>query len=914
MGTLFPLQCPVAAPSQAPAEAVNPAHPPNKADALNASYTQVLRATACDRIRQAISAKLILVRAPAGYGKTTAMQQARICLEEEGVATAWLTLDRSDNDVSRFLKGLSDAVARLTTETDDDRAQADVLNVLADHSSPFALFLDDFECIQEQAVLGLVREMLDRLPRRGQIVIGSRSLPDLGLGRLRARGQLTEIDAEHLRFTLEETRLFFQLRKLTNLPAAAITQLHEKTEGWVAALWLASMALERRGQSADFIERFSGSNRAIADYLAEDVLSRQSEDVRSFLLRTSVLRQLHAPLCQALNPRLDCARILEQLDTANLFLNPIHDGPSTLPSWRYHSLFADFLRNQLMREQPEECSRLHLAASAWYESNGHPVQAIDHAIEGGDFPHALTLLTPWADQFLANGRLRLLSRWFALIPKESLRANPRLMAVSVWTICFTQGPWQAMPQLEQALLVGGQDADVRANIRALHPLLLAMMDRYEEAYRIGRESLAELPSGKPFADSVLTNAMANVASVMGHHHEAHRLLDSARSTQGTSTFVRIYTESMEGLLDLQEGRLRQATARFRLAATGEHKTGYNHTNGHAWAGVFYAAVVYETNQLDEAEHLLNIYLPLARDVGLPDHMILSHVLRSRIAFHRGDIDAAFHVLTELEYLGHHRQLPRVVASAKLERARMLLLQGHAQVSRDELDRANDQALWSRVSRQRLPAQELEDLQLGRLRWEITFGDPARALLSAHEDIQDALERTRHGRVLKLRVLKALALQRSGNLPAAMDTLLDVLHQTCQEGFMQLILDEGQAAAALLHRCYAHLQGEPTGRRQLTDDPIFHEHLQRLIKAAGPAPAMEGESVIKPGEALSEPLTRKEIRVLQLLAEGYSNSAMAEKLFVSDSTVRTHLRNINMKLGAHSRTQAVAIARKLAVIR
>lgn len=881
-----------------------------------ATPSQVLRSPVCERISHASTAKLVLVRAPAGFGKTTAMLQSRARIEAGGTDTAWLTLDRADNDVPRFLVCLAEAVARMAADDFGSGAPLDAMDTLARHTSPFVLFLDDFELIQEPAVLGLVREIIDNLPRRGQLVIGSRALPDLGLGRLRARGQLVEVDAEHLRFSLDETTEFFRLRGGPPLPPRVLEQLHGKTEGWVAALWLASMALERHGAGSDFIERFSGSNRAIADYLAEDVLAHQSHEAREFLLRTSILRNLSAPLCQALNPRADSARILEQLEAANVFLTPIAgEGDGGEPAWRYHSLFADFLQTQLLRHHPEEFARLHLAASGWYESQGRPVPAIDHAIEGGDFPHALNLLDLQADHFLAQGRMRLLARWFAAVPDAALQRHPLLQVCAVWSTCFTQGPWEAMARLERSGAEHSADAAVHAHVNALRPLLLAMMDRYEEAYVAGRASLARLPSCNPLADSVLTNAMASVMSVMGESHEAHRLLDAARAARGASHFVRTYTESMEGLLDLQEGRLRQASARFRMVLTKAHGGGFNHHSGNAWAGVLYASAIYEENQLEQAEHLLNLYLPLARDVGLPDHMIASHAMRSRIAFCRGDIDAAFQVLTELEYLGHQRQLPRVVCSAKLERARMLMLQGNGPAARDELARADDPDVWQRVKQQRLPAHETDDMAVGRLRWDIFFGDARAAQPHLAQQIAQDEARGRHRRVLKLRVLQALAQQRCGDHGAAMQTIAAVLHLACPEGFMRLILDEGEAVAALL-QCL-HAQGADRGSASAHGDPIFDDYLQRLLDAAGPAVAQLVEAGAPMGataEALQEPLTRKEIRVLQLLAEGYSNSTMAEKLFVSDSTVRTHLRNINMKLGAKSRTQAVAIARRLAMIR
>lgn len=894
---------------------------------------QVPREAVCRRITGAGAVKLVLVRAPAGFGKTTAMVQARAALAAQGVETAWLTLERTDNDAPRFLACLRQALAAIVGDDADDDTPLALVDALAAHPAPFALFLDDFELITEPAVLGLVREIIDHLPRRGQLVLGSRSLPDLGLGRLRAAGQLLEIDAEHLRFSRDETAAFFALRHPGDRPGALapersqLDDLHRKTEGWIAALWLASMALEaviaRQGSVADYIAQFSGSDRAVADFLAEDVLARQTPEIRDFLLRTSILRQFNAPLCQALNPRIDAARTLEQLDAANLFITPIASaaGAEAPREWRFHSLFADFLRAQLAREWPDELARLHLAASGWYESQGRPVPAIDHAIEGGDAPLAVTLLAEHAATFLEQGRMRLLARWFAALPAAALSGQPMLQMVSLWACNLTRGPWEAMEQLHQSGCERSTDPAVRAHVDALKPMLLAMMDRVEEASAIGRQHLARVPTGQPFADSVLCNAMAHVLCVLGEREQAQRLLDAARRGQQGAGFNRMYSESVEGLLDLQQARLRQATARFRLAlglgsagaAAGSSKRGFGPTHGNAWAGVLYAGAVYEAQQLDQAEHLLNVYLPLARDVGLPDHMILSHVMRSRIAFERGDIDAALQVLNELEYLGHQRQLPRVVASARLERARVLVRQGQAEAAAMALDRADDREVWQRVARHQNSAHDLDDIMIGRLRWQVAFGDAAAAAREAADAAVQAQAAQRHRRALKLQLLQALALQRAGDNPAAVALMQRVLQVSQAEGFVRLLLDEGPAVGTLLRRTRAALH-EALGTRV---DPLLDDWLQRLIALAGDAPAPD-EADTAPASAppapLDEPLTRKEIRVLQLLAEGYSNSAMAEKLFVSDSTVRTHLRNINMKLNARSRTQAVAIARRLGVVR
>ena len=931
---------------------------------------QVPRDAVCRRLAQAGGAKLVLVRAPAGFGKTTAMVQARAQRLAQRTDTGWLTLDRADNDVLRFLGGLHQAVRQIVVDAPASAAPLDLVAALAAHGAPFVLFLDDFERISEPAVLSLVRELIDQLPRGGQLVLGSRSMPDLGLGRLRAAGALLEIDTEHLRFSLDETAQLFarlspppgELAETSAANAAAnaainaageatdaptplqrhLPALHRKTEGWVAALWLASMALEavlaRRGSVADFIRQFSGSDRAVADYLAEDVLAHQSPEVRDFLLRTSILRQLNLPLAQALSPRQDARRMLAQLDAASLFLIPLQSGappdaatgapapPAQAErSWRYHSLFADFLRAQLAREQPDELARLHLAAAGWYEAQGHAMPAIDHAIAGGDMPLALQLLAPQAQQFLAQGRLRLLARWFAALPAALTATHPMLQVVSLWATTLTRGPWDAMAQLRASGCEASDDPAVQAHVNALMPMLLAMMDRVEEAHAIGSRHLARLalaPSGQPFADSVLGNAMAHVLSVMGERSAARRLLDAARRGQGGCDFNRMYSESVEGLLDLQQGRLRQATARFRLAVGAAASGSYQPTHGNAWAGVLYAGALYEAQQLAEAEHLLNVYLPLARDVGLPDHMILSHTMRARLALLRGDIDAGLHTLTELEFLGHHRQLPRVVASARLERARVLLLQGQPEAAAQALDRADDPTVWQRVAQRQMSAHDVDDLAIGRLRWQAHHGDAAAAARAAATAAHAAAAAQCQRRALKLQLLQALALQRAGSdadLDAAVTLLVQqVLPLAQAEGFVRLLLDEGPQVGRLLRRV-AQRAGAASGSGALTLAPLLHDTLQRLIGLAGasaqPAPGDDGSAagVCHNDSALAEPLTRKEIHVLQLLAEGYSNSALADKLFVSDSTVRTHLRNINLKLGARSRTQAVAIARRQSVI-
>jgi LuxR family maltose regulon positive regulatory protein len=868
----------------------------------------VPRSALCERICNAPAASLVMLCAPAGFGKTTVMAQACARFAEADVDTAWLTLDRADNDILRFLASLTMAISQLRPDPGTEPTATEAIDILASHSAPFVLFVDEFEVIQDRDVVDLMRQIIERLPRRSKIVLGSRNVPELGLGRLRVHGQLIEIDTEQLRFDYGTTADFFTRRGLESIAAEDLVRLHSKAEGWVAALSLSVSVLTRdREHASEFIDRFSGTDQAVAEYLAEDVLSQQLAHVREFLLRTSILRHLDPSICQAITKRNDSGEILASLEAGQLFVTPIAGQKST---YRYHALFADYLRSQLELEYPGESERLHLAASGWYESQARPAPAIDHAIEGGDYPHALTLLARHAVDFLNQGRMRLLHQWLSGASDAQLAPYPHLAATRIWATLFTKGAWAAKKAMEESGIARSEDPTLRANVNALEPVLLSMMDRQAEAYEAGRVSLARLPTCSPFADTVLTNAMSALAAQLGDQDELHRLVDMARRGDADSSFNRMYADSLAGVVDLQEGRLRQATARLRMGAESSKSGSGGVRNGNAWACVLYADVLYELNRFEETEQLLSVYLPLTRSIGLTDRLISGHRILARIAFSRGDVDKAFQHLISLEQFGQHHVLPRMVASARLERSRLMLLQGNQYGAQEELLRADHRTVWPLVRQFRHTTHDIDYLELAQFRWNIAFGDAAACIPLLREAYEEAKRTRLYRRALKLMVLMALARERANEPQRASEVMKHTLEVACQEGFVRLILDEGPAVGPLIQRVLHEVDA------QGDSEPVFREYLQRLLKHLGPHSFEEVEEVAKSNHLHlpTEPLTRKELRALELLAEGYSNSAMAEKLFVSDSTVRTHLRNLNMKLDAKSRTQAVAIARRLKLIR
>lgn len=855
---------------------------------------------------------LILLHAPSGFGKTVVMTQIAAEFLANGVATAWLTLDAADNDASRMIAGVQAALDRVSHETsngtgaeNDGAAIVDLLDRVAGLTEPFALFLDDFEVLHEDAVLTLVSRLIQTLPVQGRVVIGSRNLPDLPVARLRASGEMLELDARALRFTREEASTFLSKARGIDLNEADVTLLHAKTEGWPVALRLASIVLADSSDPSGFVQDFSGSDRLVSDYLAENILATQDTLVRRFLLRTSILHTLGPELCEALVPGCNAAELLERLASANVLLNRI-DGPR--PVYRFHALFAAYLRTRLLREEPQTLPHLHEAAMEWYLDNGRPVPAIDHGIKAGATDRILKLVAEVGQVCLEQGRIRLLTRWFDALPQNRVAQVPELSLMKAWAYCFTRGPGEAANVLD-ACGLEDQPGATGAEALSIRTMIRAMSDDFVGAAEVGRVALGQSHTASRYSRTVLANCMANVFSVLGSPDAALENLDEARAEMEgpDDAFNTMYSESVQGLIDLQENRFREAKARFRLAATARRSDDRRRINGNAWAGVPLACALYEEGAQEEAEHLLQVFLPILRDVALPDHLILSHVTLSRIAFGNGQVDHAFRYLAELEQIGQRRRLARVIAGARLERSRLYLRQGNLSAARHQLDRVGHGALWDDIRDLRLPANDLETLEITRARVLLADGRAREALAILDDELAAAGPRQRRRRMLVLDLLRAAALLRMGETGRARDMAGEPLRTAAREGYRRIILDEGEAVAALVRAWAGPALAGDLPRRE----PVFAEWLQAIVDAIGP-----GVSTIADGRAIEaplDPLTKKELQVLRLLSEGYSNAAMSEKLFVSDSTVRTHLRNINSKLDTSSRTQAVAAARQLGII-
>lgn len=877
----------------------------------------VERLAISERVFLSLDARLILIRAPAGFGKTTAMAQLRRRYEQDGVRTAWLNLDDADNDVPRLLNYLGLAIESISALLPDDngngpaRSDADqtpgrrLFERLGSLRSPFALFLDEFETLRNPVALAMIGQLIDNLPPGAQLLIGSRQVPDIGLARLRARGALLEVEPGQLRFTAAEASDFLMQRRGLALKPGQVERLHRSTEGWVAALWLASVALERRSNTEEFINSFAGSNAAIADYLSEDVFAGQSLRVQEFLLKTSILDQLDAALCDAVCGGDDSSSLLEQIERANLFLVPLDEEHR---SYRYHNLFRDFLKALLKRRHPEWQAGLHRRAAEWFIAEDRPVPAINHALCAEDSSFALPLLERNANSLLGQGRMRLLARWLDRLAPRDRESSLLLRLVHAWAVNFTRGSAEALALIEGIDAAATGDADTLAQLRAMRPLFLGMRDRIDESYALGVEVLPQIPVKHGFARGMLAQGLANASMMLGRHAEARAFADEARRAQfgQDARLQMVFAETVDASIDLMQGRLQQALVRLRQATEVSGDDLLGSSNRNVYPGVLLAEAIYETGDVSRAERGLGMFLPLARQLGLADQLIISHTLYARIVGDRGDSERALQILAELETAGYQHGLPRVVASARIERVRALIARGDFTGAQDQLNQSGEAVLWQQVAARFYIANDLITLEIGRLRWLVRSGAARQALPELKAALEEAEAGHRQRRALKLRMLLAEALHRDTQKKAAMRMLSRALEAASAEGFVSSFMEEGPVLHEMLRELLQSRQHEDSFRE---DEPL-NRHLQRVLQSGRSMVVADNDGR---SAMLAEALTRKELQVLELLAKGYSNNSMAEKLFVSETTVRTHLRNINVKLQAGNRMQAIAIARRLRLI-
>ncbi len=869
----------------------------------------VQRGALVERLTRMPPPRLTLVHAPAGFGKTTLLLQCHAALRRQRCDVVWLTLDAADNDVDRLVGHLDAGLARAGGRGAPGKEAAGkprgaVLQDLhrdgrqAPRARPLLLFLDEFELLTGATALQQVQRLVEGLAPDCHLVLGSRSVPALELGRMRARGELLELGAEDLRFSIDETRSLLRDKHALELTDDELAALQQRTEGWPAAIHLAALSLANHRDRAGFIASFTGSHAALAEYLAEDILARLAPAVQSFLLEASVLPQFNAALCDAVRLQSDSRAILDELERAALFILPLDEERQW---YRFHSLFGGFLRYRLERAQPGRLAALHRRAAAWFLAVRRPVPAIDHLIAGRAFDDAAALVAREADDLLAQGRVRLLARWLVRMPDEPLARFPRLRLVEAWTLVLNRRYPEAMRAVA-AILAQAPTGPERDEAQTIRCLALSMSDRLDESLALADELIARLPPDEAFQYGVLANILAAGMIARHRYDDARRLLSAAlqRHALARASFSRAVADYLEAAIDVVQGRLGQALRRLRPLALGaiggERGRVRQAGHGRATVSVLLAVALYDTGAIDEARTLLAESLPYTKENGTPDALVLSHTLSARIAAVGGEREAALRPLADLEDIGRDAAMPRVIAAAWLERAWLHWNAGERDAARQALERAELGYASAPADNASIFMTDIDRPELMRARWMIDAGQAAAVLPVLEALLRDARAQQRGRRALRIGLLAALARQAVGDTRGALQAFGELLREAAAEAPVRAFLDEGPALAALFD---AWQKSAGAGSDGVL--PRFVGQLREAFDAQrGPGGA---------AAARIDALTRRELGVLQLLADGLRNADIAQRLFVSETTVKAHLRNINTKLGASSRTSAVAIARQ-----
>jgi LuxR family maltose regulon positive regulatory protein len=870
-------------------------------------------------LEQSRSIPLTLLSASAGFGKTTLLSA---WARESTSQVAWLTLDEQDNDPTRFWTYVLAALRKAGTPLGEaveallhapqssllTSALTALINDLATLAQDTALILDDYQVISEPAIHASLRFVLDRLPPSLHLCLSSRVDPQLPLARLRAKGQVVEIREPELRLRDEEATGFLKEVMGLSLSTEEIARLAQRTEGWVAGLQLAALALRRHTDTSTFLQAFTGSHRFLLDYVQEEILEPLPEAQHRFLLQTSVLDRMNAELCQRLSGEPASQQMLESLERAHLFLVPLDEERRW---YRFHMLFREVLLARLQAREPEQVAHLHREAALWYAARGLLHEAIPHALEAGDFASAADLLERWILPQHWRNEYHLLRRWAEHLPEEVLHARPGLSFTYVTAVVLTspRGPRTLerveapLRQAEEGFRARGDRGGLGAALAA-RAVLTAQQGALTQAFVLAQQALDVLPEDERQWRGHALCLVGWEAALAGELTRAQSLLrqglalyERAETLPGTQ-----FALAELGDVCLAQGELHLAARYFRqvLASSEEQRvlaqlqltlqTGERETYYERMARYGLAQLAYEWNDLDAAERELGEALSGPAEWR---HIVTGGVLlQVRLLLARGAAEQAREALADLAVQASR---PEVLRELEMCQAYLALAVGDLVAAQRWAASAAPETASLALAR-----REEEVLLLARVRLAEGQAEAALGVLARWR--QEARTGERQRSALQLLVLEALAQQAGGAGQQAKATLRQALALARPEGYQRLFLDEGQVIASLLHTLLPELREE-----------ALSAYVRTLLRASRPAQAKS--EVLPAGLApgLLAPLTSRERRVLQLLAEGASNKEIATALVVSLATAKKHVGSLLSKLGAENRTQAVARARSLSLL-
>ena len=868
--------------------------------------------------------KLALVCAPAGFGKTTLLSEW-IQLQDQQqlpLQVAWLSLDSNDNDPARFLTYLVSALQKVDASFGEEvlpvlqafqvSSIKEVWEILASQVAalpyPFVLVLDDYHVIETPIIHESISFMLEQMPACMHLVISTRADPPLPLSRLRVQGELVELRVSDLRFSSEEIASFLNLCIVKQISTTDKVELEARTEGWIAGLQLAALAMQslvEKSSGVDdhlstFVHRLSGSNRFIMDYLVEEVLQRQSEKLRTFLLQTSILEPLTASLCDAVTGRNDSQSILDTLEKNNNFLFPLDDERDW---YRYHHLFADLLRSFLQADQPASIPELHAKASAWYEGQNLITEAIQHTLKIPDPDQAARLMEKVAVEILLRGEVNTIQNWSTLISEKQVQQRPTLCICIVWAFLLSD----KVEMAEQYLSLVNQlpsTPDLQGHIMAAYSMIDFYKGDYEKAIQFDYQAVEQQSPEQAYVRGCLALSSGAAYEMIGVDEAAFQAYQDAKQISHAFGNRPDELSALKKLGDLQmrRGQLHQAALSYQqalqLASIGDNQL----LPVAAQTVSAMGQLLYEWDQLEEAERYLLQGVELSRKLENPYDLLMNIQNLARIHWIQGDREEALRLRRETEQiLLEFPPLPSIAHQVALQQVCMYLQMEETQAA-VRLAQSQGQN-W-----QSGPAYPVELMAILWIRVWIAQGNATEAIQALEQAMPLAREAGQWGVVIELLVLQALALALLRQLPPAVASLEEALRLAEPEGYTRLFLDEGEPMARLLRMAY---RSKEKGTREYET-----RLLEGLQPTEVPAPLASPEiPSIKSSDypVLIDPLTERELDVLRMIAEGHSNQEIADKLVITLGTVKAHISHIYSKLDVRSRSQAIIKANQLRML-
>jgi LuxR family maltose regulon positive regulatory protein len=878
--------------------------------------------------------KLTLISAPAGFGKTTMVTEWLEHLRDDTKKgnlnkerIAWLSLDESDNELVRFLTYIVTAINQIEDKDADICKGAltmiqspvppatgvvltSLINEVATIPGKILLILDDYQRIEAQPIHAALDFLLDNLPPQMHLIIATREDPLLQISRLRARDQLTELRAADLRFSSSEAAEFLNHVMGLDLSVEDIDALESRTEGWIAGLQLAALSIQGVQAPKEFIKSFTGSHRLVLDYLIEEVLERQPENIQTFLLQTSILEKLNGSLCDSLNDQVDGQATLEMLERANLFIVPLDNERCW---YRYHHLFADLLRQRLNQKHPELIPMLHSQASEWFEVNGHTDKAVEYSLKASNYVRAARLLELAWLSMSSNFRSFSWLSWAKKLPDDLIRTRPVLCAqyagalleggeleasesrfqdAERWLeessdnmVVFDEDQFQALP----AAIANG-----RAQIALAHGDIAGAVKIAERALKLSPDECA--------ANSHATVLLGLTYWADGDLEAAHRAMADWVNNMQKAGNLYFAIASIFGLADIRiaQGRLCEAERTYKqsLQLVSEQDTSIRRITAHHHLGL---AMIYHEKGDQEAfaEHL-HKSRELGEQTTLVDWPYRWHLAQARLKTAENDWATVLYELDEARRLYVRSLVPDIqpieALKARVYISQSVLAEVRNWISRREITFDDNLNYLSEFEHITLARFSIAEYKCNR-----SEGNVPQAIGLLKRLLKAAEDKSRMGSVIEILVVLSLAYEVQANISSALIPLKKALTLAEPEGYIHIFVDEGPPMAHLLYEAFS--QG------------ITLNYVRRLLAALPDVISNKYDSAqirITESDGI-EPISAREIEVLQLISEGLTNQEIADRLYLSLHTVKGHARNIYSKLGVKNRTQAVTRGKVLGIL-